>query len=100
MDMCVIAALIEREDLLGRVNLKLPNITSDKDGMELEKFNAPKKVSTQCSVTKSGRDFIITASGGVEIDSWSVVEQVKTDPAVGAIRTKAAGKSAKQLWWN
>jgi len=100
MDLCVIAALIQREDLLGQVNLQLPNIMSEKDGMELERFNAPKQVSTQCSVTKSGRDYIITASGGVDVDSWSVVENAKADPSVGQIRTKAASKDGKAWWWN
>ena len=69
MDLCVIAALVQREDLLARVNLQLPNILSETEGAELAKFNAPKQVSARCSVTKSGRDYIITASGGVDIDS-------------------------------
>lgn len=100
MDACVIAALIEREGLLAKVDLKLPNVTSEKEGTKIQAFNVPKEVSSQCSVTKSGRDFIITASGGVEINSWSVIENVESDAAVGQVREKAANKDAKAWWWN
>jgi hypothetical protein len=100
MDLCVIAALIQRDDLLGQVNLQLPNIMSEKDGMELAKFNPARQVSTRCSVTKSGRDYIITASGGVDVDAWSVVENTQTDAAVGKIRDKALGAEVKAWWWN
>jgi hypothetical protein len=100
MDLCVITALIHREDLLNRLNLELPNITSETDGIKLQAFHAPKEVDSKCSVTKSGRDFIITASGGVEINSWSVIEKVEESAEVGKLREKAAGKQGKALWWN
>jgi hypothetical protein len=100
MDLCVIAALVQREDLLGQVNLQLPNILAEKDGYKLATYNAPKQVSTQCSVAKSGRDYIITASGGVDVDSWSVVENVETDAAIGKVRGKANANNAQAWWWN
>jgi hypothetical protein len=100
MDMCIVAALIERENLLSQVHLDLPNVRSQADGVKLQEFNAPKEVSSKCSVTKSGRDYIITASGGVEIDSWSVVEKTQVDPAVGKVRGKAAAQQAESWWWN
>lgn len=99
MDLCVITALIHQTDLLGQMNLQLPNLTSDK-GVAIAEFNAAKKVSSKCSVTKSGRDYIITASGGVDISSWQVIENTKVDPAVSEIRTKAAAKEPKSWYWN
>jgi len=100
MDLCVISALIAREDMLHRVKLELPNILSDKDGAPIQSFNAPKEVATQCSLTKSGNKFIINASGGVEINSWSVVEKFEEDADMGKLREKAAGKQGKAFWWN
>jgi hypothetical protein len=99
MDLCVIAALVEKEGLLKKMNLELPSLASSDKGVPLEEFNTPKKVSTQCSVTKSGRDFIITASGGVEISSWQVIENVKEDAAVAKVRTEATTQS-QSWWWN
>jgi hypothetical protein len=100
MDVCIIAALIQREDLLHKLKLELPNITSERDGVKLQAFYTPKEVDSRCSVTRSGRDFIITASGGVEINSWSVIEKTEEDAAVGKLRENAAGKQGKSLWWN
>lgn len=100
MDLCVVSALIAREDMLHTVKLEIPSIMSEKDGAPIQSFNAPKQVSTQCSLTKSGNKFIITASGGVEINSWGVLEKVEESPAVGKLREKAAGNAGKSLWWN
>lgn len=100
MDLCVITALIQREDMLHRLSLELPNLTSDEHGVKLQAFYAPKQVDSRCSVTKSGRDFIITASGGVEINSWSVIENVEPSAEVGKLRENATGKQGKSLWWN
>jgi hypothetical protein len=100
MDLCVVSALIAREDMLHRVKLELPNILSEKDGAPIQAFNAPKEVATQCSLTKSGNKFIINASGGVEINSWSVVEKFEESADMGKLREKAAGNQGKALWWN
>ena len=100
MDLCVVSALIAREDMLHRVKLELPSIMSEKDGAPIQSFNAPKEVATQCSLTKSGNKFIINASGGVEINSWSVIEKFEEDADMGKLREKAAGKQGKAFWWN
>lgn len=99
MDLCVVAALIAREDMLHQAKLEIPTILSDKDA-PIQSFNAPKEVATQCSLTKSGNKFIITASGGVEVNSWSVIEKVEESAAVGELREKAVGKQGKSVWWN
>lgn len=100
MDLCVVSALIARENMLQRMKLELPNIMSEKDGAAIQSFNAPKEVATQCSLTKSGNKFIINASGGVEINSWSVVEKFEEDADMSKLREKAAGKQGKAFWWN
>jgi hypothetical protein len=100
MDLCVVGALIAREDMLHKVKLDIPNIMSEKDGAPIQSFNAPKEVATQCSLTKSGNKFIINASGGVEINSWSVIEKVEENAQIGKLREKAAGNQGKSIWWN
>jgi hypothetical protein len=100
MDLCVISALIHREDLLHKLDLELPNITSEENGVKLRAFYVPKQVDSRCSVTRSGRDYIITASGGVEINSWSVIEKVVESAAVGDLRKGVIGKQGNSLWWN
>jgi hypothetical protein len=101
MDLCVVAALIAKEDLLAKANLKLPALTNADSKTGLTQWHAPKTVATQCSFIKRDREYIITASGGVEIASWAVADRAVESPEVGQVRTKAAASgSAGNLWWN
>jgi hypothetical protein len=48
---------------------------------------------------KKGRNWIISASGGVMIRSWEVVEKARTSDAPVATRAKALpGPSPKWSW--
>jgi len=97
MDMCVIAALITKENLPAKAKCELTELSSDKMG--IESFPAPKKVATQSSALKRGNNWIITASGGVAINSWEVADKTEVKPAVSATREKAK-PNTDSLWWN
>jgi hypothetical protein len=99
MDLCVIAALISKEGMLDKASLELPTILGENNKLELASNYAPKSIATQCSFVKSGREYVITASGGVDIASWEVASKAVTEPAVGQVRQKAAPKSGG-MWWN
>lgn len=100
MDLCVVAALIEKEGLLQKANLSLPTLQGKDSKFELVSWPAPKTVATQCSVVKRGSEYIITASGGVEINSWDVASKSVMNPAVGDLRGKALATTPGSLWWN
>jgi hypothetical protein len=99
MDMCVISALISKEGLLERANLELPTILGENSKLELASNYAPKSIATQCSFVKRDREYLITASGGVDIASWEVASKAVTEPGVGQIREKATPKNSG-MWWN
>ncbi|WP_254510979.1 DUF1598 domain-containing protein [Anatilimnocola floriformis] len=102
MDMCVIAALFAKEDFAAKAKCELPQLTSSQSKIALDKWLAPKKVATQSSATKKGANWVITASGGVSINSWEAADKTVVQPAVGEVRGKAkqvAGAS-ENLWWN
>jgi hypothetical protein len=98
MDLCVVAALITKEDMLTKAKLEIPAIAAKNSKMELTHWHAPKTVPTQVSATRGGGEVIITASGGVEITSWQVTEKSVENAAVGEVRAKSA--KAGSLWWN
>ncbi len=99
MDMCVVAALIEKEGLLQQAGCELQILTRSDSSLAVQTWNPPKTVATQCSYVKRGRNWIITASGGVQIESWQVAGKTQVDPAVKEVRTKAA-PSGNAWWWN
>lgn len=104
MDMCVIAALIQREGLLEKAGCSLPLLLSGKSGdtrLMIDSWNPPKKVATQASALKKGRTWIITASGGVQIESWEVASRQEVDKKTKEVHTQATPpKASQEFWWN
>jgi hypothetical protein len=98
MDVCVVAALITKEDMLAKAKLEIPAIAAKDSKMELTYWPAPKTVPTQVSATRGSGEVIVTASGGVEITSWQVADKSVENAAVGQVRAKSA--KAGSLWWN
>ena len=95
MDLCVIAALLDQEQLLTRAGCELPCLSGASGEFQMESWPAPKTVSTQCSVIKRGRDYLITASGGVQIDAYRYAarSEVSTRRGTGA-RPGGAGRGS------
>lgn len=100
MDMCVIAALLEKEQLLVRAGCSLPLLTSQNSRFELETWHTPKVVPPQCSFLKTRRGWVVTASGGVQVESWAVLNKTQMDPQIGVHRAKANPTNPAHWWWN
>jgi hypothetical protein len=99
MDFSVIAALIAKEGLLEKAHVSIPTLQGANSKLQPVSWPAPKTVATQCSFIKRDREYIITASGGVDINSWQVADKTVISREIGQTRQKAAS-SAKGLWWN
>jgi hypothetical protein len=99
MDMSVVAALISKENLLERAGLELP-LFVDATQLPTPEYNAPKTVPTQCSFVRLTSSWLVTASGGVQVDPWSVVEQSETLAELASIRSSALAGTGNQFWWN
>jgi hypothetical protein len=101
MDMSVAAAIIEQEGLLTQVDLALDSIAGQKEQMvSTPVWNVPTTVPAQCSFVRLSRSWIVTASGGVQVDSWSVASNSEVVPAIAKIGTTAMDRTAERWWWN
>ena len=100
MDLCVIAALIERKQLRARADCQLSLLTRSDSALMTDSWNPAKEIATQCSFIKKGRNYIITASGGVEISSWRVIEKTRTDAGTARQRQQATPPATTSWWWN
>ncbi len=98
-DLCVIAAIIDKEGLLEKASLDLPLITKKDSMLMIDSWNPPKTVNTISKADKKGRTWVITASGGVQIESWQVASEAAVDEQMPAIRTKAAQPEGESTWW-
>jgi hypothetical protein len=100
MDLCVVAALIAKEQLLAKADCRLPTLLGDKSTLGVLPMNAPKTIESLCSSVKRG-DQMIVMSGGVMISSWQVAASTELRPAVSQARAKAAPPAkGSQAWWN
>ena len=57
-------------------------LTGEDTGYKIEEWFAPQADRTQCSYLKIGRNYVITASGGVQIESWEVASKQEVRPEV------------------
>jgi hypothetical protein len=99
MELAVAASLIVREDLPQRAGCDMSMLMSPKE-IEVDVFDAPKQVDTQANFVKRGRNYIISASGGVQINTPALLKDIKTSENLAKVRTKAEKTETKNWWWN
>ncbi len=99
MDMAVVGALIVKNDLPKTAGLDLTAMMSDRAVTSRDDFPVPKKVPTIVNSDKQGSRYVVTASGGVEINSWKVAEKTETSKTIGETRQSATHTGSK-WWWN
>jgi hypothetical protein len=95
MDLAVVAALIEKEQLLQKTSLSLPRLLEEE---MLQQYNPPRTVATQASLVKKGNNYIVSASGGVQVHPWELVQESEETAAVSAVRAEA--KLPDAWWWD
>ena len=98
MDMCVIAALLEKEGLWDRAGLKAPILRNPQSPWQVAVWNAPKVVPPEVSLVHARKSWIVTASGGVQLTPWQVASAAETSSQVADTRKKATPQG-KPLWW-
>lgn len=94
IDLAVAAALIVRERLDTKAGLDLA-IFQDGKQLPPEMLPTPKHVLTEVSLAKKQRDWLITASGGVQINSHALAEKQTKDAKV----TQSRPTQPRTHWW-
>jgi len=99
MELAVVAALVVKENLPEKAGYSMP-ILLDPADLKVDELAAPKQVDSKVSMMKKGRNWVISASGGVMINSWSIADHVQQSEAPAQIRTRAASGENNNWWWN
>jgi hypothetical protein len=97
MDLAVVAALVSKEKLAERAGLDLTTYLDNKRIMPAS-MTLPKHVQTEVSTAKSGREWLITASGGVQFSSFDLIGKRETSEATKQAR--AAAMPGTAWWWD
>ena len=99
MDLSVVAAIITRERLAEKVGLETPAILGLTNAAMTPSHAVAKVIPAQCSFVRIAQSWLVSASGGVQLDSWGVAANSEIVPSVGAVANQAI-KSGDTWWWN
>lgn len=90
MDLCVVAALIEAQNLESLSACDLSGILGDTSKVETPKLAFPQSLSPQISLVQSVQGMLVSASGGVMIESWQAATHTQEDDRVAQAHAIAA----------
>lgn len=100
IDLSVVAALIKGRQLDTRAGLDLAPLTSlvgSPDGFPT--YAVPRSIDTVATGMKKGNVWVLTASGGVLAQPWSVVANPVESADLADVRAKALAKRAESGWF-
>ena len=95
MDLAVVAALLEKEGLLSLAGLELPSMMQ---AASIAEYHAPKSVDSQVSFMKRGRNWVVSASGGVQFLPWLVADKNEQNDEIGKVREQFSTAEGGWYW--
>lgn len=100
MDLCLVAALLEQEQLRARAGCPLPTLCSPDSRLGFTPLPAPRSVQTQTSAVKRGQEYIVTASGGVAITAWQHAQRSVTAQELTQMHRQGLPSGPGGVCWN
>jgi len=99
MELAIVGALIVKEQLAVKAGYSMP-ILLDPAEVETDEYFAPRQIASQASLIKKGRNWVISASGGVLLNTWEIADKTQQSDAPAAARQKAVAADQSNWWWN
>ena len=98
MDLTVVATLIVQERLAEKAGLDL-TVMESSDTVQLASYPTPKAVDPHCSFIRGRAGWVVTASGGVDINGFEIVQNQVADETGSEKRREALAASTSNRWW-
>jgi hypothetical protein len=99
MDLALVTAILANSDLLTHVQLELPMLLDDRR-LQLAAHRIPKNVASHASALRRGETWVVSVSGGVELDVPRVVNAAELQAKVREARMRASPKRMESWWWD
>ena len=100
MDLNVVATVIRGHELEQLAGCSLSLILGQSGDLETPKWRTPKSVPPECSFVNGANGWVVSASGGVDINPWKIVsENSQSNDEIKSIYFKAEGASSASWWW-
>ncbi len=99
MDLAIVGALLHKYDLFEKAGFQ-PTALMDNGQIKLAEYPVPRFTQPQISYAPRRRDWVVTLSGGVEVDGWSFASITQADADLQAIHTQVVESSGDTWWWD
>ncbi|MBA3482852.1 MAG: DUF1598 domain-containing protein [Pirellulales bacterium] len=99
MDLALVTAVLASGDLLTHVGLELPMLLDDQR-LQLAPHHVPKTVASHASALRRSRGWVVTVSGGVELDVALAVNDADVQAEVRDARLHASPNLPDSWWWD
>ncbi|HTM54978.1 MAG TPA: DUF1598 domain-containing protein [Pirellulales bacterium] len=99
MDLALATAILASSDLLTHVQLELPMLLDDRR-LQLAAHRIPKNVPSHASAFRKGRTWMVSVSGGVELDVQHPIDAAELQVEVREARLHASPKRIESWWWD
>jgi hypothetical protein len=98
IDLCVVAALIDAKGLEQLAGFELHEFKDGARTGESASLGVPKQLPPQCSFVQTSGGWVVSTSGGVYVDAWTVVANESVASELSRQRPKLPSTPA---WcWN
>jgi hypothetical protein len=99
MQLAVVGALVVHERMMEKADCSFTALSQDSAFKTLE-LPAPAQVDSCVSMVKRGSNWVISASGGINIRPAQFVSKAQENAAPAEARSKAARTGKSALYWN
>lgn len=99
IDLAIVGALLMQEDLPNKAGLPMA-LLLDEGQLVIDSYSPPKQVATQASVLKKGRNWLISASGGVQFQPWELIQDSQQSTQLATLRAAVNEAKVEHWWWN
>jgi hypothetical protein len=99
MELAIVGALMTKENLVSTSGLDMTTLL-DAEQVKTEPYYSPKHVDSKVNLIDRGRDWVVSASGGVQLNSWAVAHRVETGDAPAKVRASSTPDKTTNWWWN
>ncbi len=99
IDLAVVAALLVKENLQGKSGCDL-SLLLDENRIAVAEHPIPKSVDSRASFIRKGRDWIISLSGGIQVDSWSALDRYEMSAELPKMRAASIPAKTHRWWWD
>ena len=99
VDLAVVATLISQERLDKKAGIDLSLLSNANDTLQSVTYPEPTAVEPQCSFVRGRAGWVVTASGGVDINGFEVVENQEVDSTLADTKSMAMATTERTTWW-